>query len=134
MALHRSRVATLTLAFAVPVTMTVSAELGYVKRALGDLVFESTQRNAYFLVYHRDDQTRGLAVLTPGTVVDIPTELKTFLKPKASAPPPSLSRDRTKLAFIQSVPDNDREQAVWVYDLRSRASHQIARFPRARSV
>ena len=129
------RVANLTVAFAAFIITTAAAsEIGYVKRHLGDLIFFAKHEGAHLLVYAERDQTRGLAVLSPGQVFDIPSELKTFLKPKSSRATPSLSHDRTRIAFIQSVSDNDREQAVWIYDLRNGGCHEIARFPGARSV
>jgi Tol biopolymer transport system component len=126
------RVANLTVAFAAFITTAAASETGYVKRYLGDLISFSKQEGAYLLVYNESDQTRGVAVLSPGKVWDIPSEVKTFLKPKTSKTRPSLSRDRTQLAFVQSVPGG--EQQIWIFDLRSGASTKIAQVRAALSV
>jgi Tol biopolymer transport system component len=121
-------------AIVVILTVTAFSDVGYVKRYLGPLIDFSREHHANLLIYDQYDQTRGLAVLTPGKVVDLPTELKSFTKPKSSRAAPSLSPDGAQVAFAQSGSENDGQQEIWIFDLRSGSSSKVAQFPGVLSV
>ena len=111
--------------------MIAFSDVRYVKRYLGPLIDFSQEHHANLLVFDQYDQTRGLAVLSPGKVLDLPTELKSFVKPKSSRAVPSLCPDGTQVAFAQSVAEND---SLWIFDLRNGSSSKIAHFPGVLSV
>src|SRR5262249_24962749 len=121
-------------AITVILTMTAFSDVKYVKRYLAPLIEFSQEHHANLLIYDQYDQTRGLAVLTPGKVFDLPTELKSFVKPKSSRAAPSLSPNGAQVAFVQSAAENDGQQEVWIFDLQSGSSSKIAQFPGVLSV
>lgn len=125
--------AKMVAAIAIAFTMTAVSDVQYVKRHLAPLIQFAGEHNANLLVYDQYDQSRGLAVLSPGKVVDIPAELKSFTKPKSSKAAPSLSPDGTRVAFAQSGTGNE-SQEIWIFDLRSGAANKIAQFPGVLSV
>lgn len=114
-------------------TMTAVSDVGYVKRYLASLIQFADKHDAKLLVYDQYDQTRGLAVLGQGKVVDIPTELKSFAKPKSSKAAPSLSPDGARVAFAQSAAGSGTQE-IWIFDLPSGARNKITEFPGILSV
>jgi Tol biopolymer transport system component len=119
---------------AIPILFTIGAlcDVQFVKRHLSSLIRFSEEHHANLLVYDQYDQTRGLAVLTPGKVFDLPTELQSFVKPKSSRAAPSLSPDGTQVAFVQSAAGNQQE--IWIFDLRNGHARRLAEYPHALSV
>lgn len=115
-------------------TLVAFSDVRYVKRYLGSLINFSREHHAELLVYDQYDQSRGLAVLGPEKVYDLPTEIKSFAKPKSSRAAPSLSPDGSKVAFAQSSTENDGHQEVWIFDLQSGSISKIAQFPSVLSV
>lgn len=121
-------------AIVIILTMAAFSDVKYVKHYLASLINFSQEHGANLLVYDQYDQTRGLAVLTPGKVFDLPTELRSFVNPKSSRAAPSLSSNGTQVAFVQSAAENDGQQEVWIFDLQSGNSSKIAQFPGVLSV
>jgi Tol biopolymer transport system component len=117
-------------------TIAAVADAGFVKHHLASLIQFSQERNASLLVCDEHDQARGLAVLSSGRVLDIPTEIKGFSKPKTSRAAPSLSPDGAHVAFAQSATETQvlGQQEIWNFDLRSGASSKIAKIPGVLSV
>lgn len=120
-------IAAVTMVF----SMTAVSDVRYVQHHLASLIQFSHERKVSFLVYDQYDQNRGLAVLSPEKVVDIPTELKSFAKPMTSRAAPSLSPDGSRVAFVQSAARNEAraQQEIWIFDLNSGVASKVAQFP-----
>lgn len=127
---------TITIVTAITICFTLNAksDIRFVERHLSPLIQFSQERHATLLVYDQHDQTRGLAVLSPGKVLDVPTEVRSFVKPGTSRAAPSLSPDGAQVAYVQSAVDKARQQELWILDLRSGSNSKIVQFPAVLSV